>query len=177
MIALIEKRREPVCEDNLVRIRETRATKMASQELSRHGANIAIGIFSKSGLAGVVLLGSRMDGRIYDKDEQDALQILCNQFAVALENAQMYTEMQDSKIQNEIMLDQLVSGVIVASPEREITLINNEAQRITRLTEKQSLGQNIAMLPKTIAQALETTLSTTSKVRNAAAILFANIRN
>jgi nitrogen-specific signal transduction histidine kinase len=173
VIDLIEKRREPICEDSLIRVRETRITKRARQELSDHGANIAIGIFAKSNLAGIVLLGSRMDGLIYDKNEQDALQILCNQFAVALENAQMYTQMQDSKIRNDIMLDQLVSGVIVANTERKITLINHEAQRITGLTEGQALGQDLGLLPKILSKALENTLATRSGTSNTPAVLFA----
>jgi PAS domain S-box-containing protein len=113
-----------------------------------------------------------VNGRIYDKNEQDALQILCNQFAVALENAQMYTEMQDSKIQNEIMLDQLVSGVIVANPERKITLINHEAERITGLTKRQTLGQGMDFLPETVTEALDATLATRDGIQNTDAILF-----
>jgi hypothetical protein len=45
VVSLIEKRREPVCNDSLVRTRETRTIKTAIQELSMHNANIAIGIF------------------------------------------------------------------------------------------------------------------------------------
>ena len=174
IIALIGKGNEPVCNDTLVRGRETRITKAASQELAENNANIAIGIFAKSNLAGIVMLGSRVDGRIYDKNEQNALQILCNQFAVALENAQLYTEMQDSKIRNEIMLDQLVSGVIVANPERKITLINHEAQRITGLTEEQMIGQDMELLPVALAHALNTTLSSQNGVKNTQVALPAN---
>lgn len=170
---MIRQTKDPVSADTLLRIRKTEKTNQAIQELKDLNTTVSAGIFTKEGLQGLVLFGHRRGGRIYDKAEQDALQILCNQFAVALENAQMYTQMQDSKIRNEIMLDQLVSGVIVASPERKITLINNEAQRITGFTEPQALGQHIDMLPETISKALETTLTTSSRVRNVDALLFA----
>jgi PAS domain S-box-containing protein len=169
---LINKNREPVCRDNLARLRPTRQNISAIQQLDEADMNIAIGVFSKTELTSVVLLSPRAGGRIYDKNEQDALQILCNQFAVAMENARLYTEMQDSKIRNEIMLDQLVSGVIVADPERKVALINHEAQRITGLSEEEALGRDISLLPESIAQALETTLNTQCGIHNTDESLF-----
>jgi two-component system nitrogen regulation sensor histidine kinase GlnL len=170
---LISKDREPVCIDSLERVRQTQLHKGAQKELEALGMSIAIGFYSKSDLNGIVMLGSRTGGRIYDRSEQEALQILCNQFAVALENAQMYTEMQDSKIRNEILLDQLVSGVIVADTEQRITLINHEAQRVTGLTEEQAIGNEIDLLPKSISNVLNKTLAQKNGQRNLDAALFA----
>jgi two-component system nitrogen regulation sensor histidine kinase GlnL len=169
---LIEKFRTPAYRDNLIRLRSTKLLESAIQQFDEFGMSIAVGIFSKSKLQGLVLLGTRTNGRIYDGMEQDALQILCNQFAVALENAQLYTEVQDSKIRNEIMLDQLVSGVIVANPERKISLFNHEAQRITGIQEYVAIGKDISDLPKPICLALETTLKKKTGDRNVEARLF-----
>jgi len=168
---LISKTREPVGRDSLARVRQTELHKATLAELEQLNMSMAIGFFSKSTLSGIVLLGPRTGNRIYDKNEQEALQILCNQFAVALENAQMYTEMQDSKIRNEILLDQLVSGVVVADPDRRISLFNHEAQRITGLSEEQAIGKEIDVLPKPLFQALETTLAEKTEVRNLDAVL------
>jgi nitrogen-specific signal transduction histidine kinase len=173
VVELIATTREPVCRDSLMRIRETPKIRAAANRLKEDHVSVATGIFSTSGLSGIVLFGPRLDGRIYDKKEQDALQLLCNQFAVALENAHLYTEMQDSKIRNEILLDQLVSGVIVANMDRKITLINHEAQRVIGLEEDVSIGQEINLLPKPVAQALETTLIRQSSMRNIDATLIA----
>jgi len=170
---MIRKTKDTVSGDTLVRMRQTSIVTDVRHELNELNASVATGVFAKAGLRGLVFFGSRQGGRIYDKNEQDALQILGNQFAVALENAQLYTEMQDSKIRNEIMLDQLVSGVIVADPERKIALINNEAQRITGLTEGQALGQGIGLLPGSISEVLETTLATQSGLQNTNTVLLA----
>jgi len=170
---VVQKTKDPVCGDTLVRIRQTSKIQDMIHELKELNASVVAGVFAKTGLCGLVVFGSRYGGRIYDRNEQDALQILCNQFAVALENAQMYTEMQDSKIRNDIMLDQLVSGVIVADPEHKIALINHEAQRITGLTEEQCLGQGIGLLPECIFETLESTLTTQKGVHNITAALLA----
>jgi PAS domain S-box-containing protein len=170
---MLRAAKDTVCTDSLLRVRETTQIRAVESEMNDIGARMAVGIFSKGDLSGILLVGSKIGRGIYDKTEQDALQILCNQFAVALDNAQMYTEMQDSKIRNEILLDQLVSGVIVASPERKITLINHEAQRIIGLKEEQATGKDIDLLPKSIFKALETTLDRQSGMRHVDASLSA----
>jgi len=163
---LLEKNGDAISLDNLSRLRQTTNIREAREALAQFNSSLVAGIFSKSELRGVVLFGSRSGGRIYDQTEQDALQILCNQFAVALENARLYTEVQDSKIQNEIMLDRLVSGVVVANPDREITLFNHEAQKITGISDDHAVGKNIALLPREIYLALEVTLENQNGIRN-----------
>jgi signal transduction histidine kinase len=172
VVQMMRNTKDLVSKDRLIRTRPTPDIDSAIHQLDQYNINIAAGIFSKGNPSGLVLLGPRRGGRIYDKTEQEALQILCNQLAVALENANLYTEMQDSKIRNDILLDQLLNGVIVASPERHITMINHEAQRITRLSEAATMGRSINLLPKPILQLLETTLSKESGVRNVEATLF-----
>ncbi len=172
LIQMAASSKDTICKDTLSRVRETELSIRVQKELNELGANMAVGIFSKSVLSGLLLAGPKKGGGFYDKTELDAIQILCNQFAVALENAQLYTEMQDSKIRNEIMLDQLVSGVIVASPDRTITLFNHEAQRITGIPDDAAIGKPIGILPRAIQMALETTLETKTGVRNMDATLY-----
>ncbi len=169
---LVTKTKDPVSYDALLRTRQTEEITSAIDEMSALEANVVTGIFSKDQLEGLVVFGLRTAGKSYDKAEQDALQILCNQFAVALENARLYTEVQDSKIQNEIMLDRLVSGVVVADPDRKITLFNHEAQKITGISDKNAVGENIAILPREIYLALEVTLENRNGIRNIDAKLY-----
>jgi len=166
IIQMIKSTKEPVCRDTLGRIRRTPLVIAVEKQLQEIETTLAVGIFSASGLSGLILFGSRRSGRIYDRNEQDALQILANQFAVALENANLYTQMQDSKIRNEILLDQLVSGVIAVNAEREIALFNREAQRITGLSGSRMIGLHIDVLPAPVCNALEKTLETQHELRN-----------
>ena len=80
-----------------------------------------------------MLLGPRLSGRIYGSVEQNALQVLCGQLAIAIDNAQLFTEVQNAKIYNEILLQNLTTGVIAASADGVITVFNNEAEQITGL--------------------------------------------
>ncbi len=166
LILCLASGQSPVCRDSLKRTRETSRTNIVFQQMEKFETAMAVGAFAKSELIGVLLLGNKKARRIYNLTEQDALQTLCNQFAIARENARMYTEMQNSKIRNEIMLDQLANGVIVANPDRTITLFNKEARRITGLQGKKVLNQKIDMLPNPIFEALEKTLERARGVRN-----------
>jgi two-component system nitrogen regulation sensor histidine kinase GlnL len=169
---IITQTREPICKDSLLRGRQSPLTIQAKDQLQELDIDIIVGMFAKGELSGIVIFGQRSGGRIYDKTEQDALQLLCNQFAIALENAELYTKMQNSKIQNEIMLDQMLSGVVVASPDREITLFNHEAQRITGLKDKDAIGQQVDILPREIQLALTVTLENRQGIKNIDATLF-----
>jgi nitrogen-specific signal transduction histidine kinase len=169
---MLRRTKTTVCSDTLLRIRATAQTRAVETEMEKANLSLAVGLFSKGNLSGMLLMGSKKGSGFYDKNEQDALQILCNQFAVALENAQLYTEVQDSKIRNEIMLDQLVSGVIVANPERKISLFNHEAQRITGIEDSAAVGKGISDLPSAICLALETTLKNKTGKRNVEARLY-----
>ncbi len=174
IVKMLQQTKAPIGRDSLIRMRQTLQTRTAINELEALKADLAVGFFSKAKLSGIVLFGSRYNGQIYNKSEEDALQILCNQFAVALENARLYTEVKNSKIRNEIMLAQLVSGVIVADTDRRISLFNHEAQRITGIAEADAIGETIQILPPSISHALERTLTNQSGMRNIDATLFSN---
>src|SRR5438874_10653340 len=106
---------------------------------------LAMGIFTRDHLAGVLLLGARKSGRIYGATEQGALQVLCGQLAVAIENAELFTEVQNAKIYNETLLENLTSGVIAAGTDERVTVFNNEAGQITGLNAQEIV--DLAALP------------------------------
>src|SRR6202022_3600763 len=122
--------------------------------------SLAIGIFARDHLAGVMLLGPRTSGRIYGSVEQDALQVLCGQLAVAIENAELFTEVQNAKIYNETLLENFTRGEIAPRVDNRITVFNNEAGEITQLNAQLVLDHSIDELPEPLRDALRKTLST-----------------
>ena len=100
-IEQLESNREPIVLDELHRIRSTPQLQRVIRQLDSLQISLAIGIYARDQLAGVLLLGARQSGRIYGTVEQSALQVLCGQLAVAIENAELFTEVQNAKIYNE----------------------------------------------------------------------------
>ena len=158
--------RTPLVPDLLRRTERHPLLAEAAASLAALEATAAVGIFSKTGIEGFLLLGPRHMGRIYGADEQNVLQVLCNQLAIALENARLYTQVQEAKVYNEILLDSLVSGVVAVDAERTITLFNREAQRLTGLAAAAVLSRPVAVLPAPLADALRETLEQDVAIRN-----------
>ena len=163
--------REPLVLDMIARSRPDEHMLAAGQALKDMHSAIAVGIYSKTAMEGVMLLGSRVSGRIYGIEEKRALQLLADQLAVAIENAKLYTQLQDSAIYNNLLLDHLVSGVVAANTQRIVTVFNREAQRMTGLEAREVLGKSIDTLPETLRDVLHITFEVGSGPRNTEAEL------
>jgi len=147
LVNWLRSHREPLILDELHRVRETASTTAVRDQLEALNVAAALGIFSREHLVGIMLLGPRLSGRIYGSVEQNALQILCGQLAVAIENAELFTEVQNAKIYNEILLQNLTTGVIAADADGSISVFNSEAEKITGLDAKTMLDKAIRDCP------------------------------
>ena len=159
-IEQLESHREPIVLDELHRIRSTPQLVRVTRQLDSLQIALAMGIYARDQLAGVVLLGVRKSGRIYGIVEQNALQVLCGQLAVAIENAELFTEVQNAKIYNETLLEHLTSGVIAVDTGQRITVFNNEACEITGLSSEEMIDCKIDDLPEALREPLRKTLQT-----------------
>src|SRR5947208_716470 len=159
-ITELESNREPIVLDELHRARPTPQLRRVMRQLDSLQIALAMGIFARDQLAGVLLLGARKSGRIYGATEQGALQVLCGQLAVAIENAELFTEVQNAKIYNETLLENLTSGVIAAGTDERITVFNNEAGLITGLNSEEVLDRSLDNLPNQLGAPLRDTLRT-----------------
>lgn len=155
---LMARSNSPLVPDVLRRLRPSEEQDEACVVVEKAKAAAAVGMHSKEGLEGILLVAPRLSGRIYGAPEQQALQLLSNQMAVALNNARLYTQLQDSKIYNEVLVDNLASGVIAVGNNGLITIFNQEAQRITRIAPATALRQPVSMLPPELATVLDVAL-------------------
>lgn len=158
IVRVLRDHPEPLVPELSQRIQRSGDLTSAAQRLQAMSIAAAIGIYSKTGVEGLLLLGPRHSRRIYGAPEQETLNLLCRQLTVAMENARLYTQLQDSKMYHEILLDNLVSGVVAVDADGRITVINREAQRISRLHAADAIGHPLSVLPLPLARALENTL-------------------
>src|SRR3984893_5775936 len=151
---------QPIVLDELHRIRPTPELHRVVSQMRHLNVSVVMGIFARDQLEGVMLLGPRLSGRIYGSAEQNALQVLCGQLAVAIENAELFTEVQNAKIYNETLLENLTSGVIAAGIDERITVFNNEAGLITGLNSEAMPDRSLDNLPSQLGAPLRDTLRT-----------------
>lgn len=157
---------EPVVSDILRRLRLDATVEAACKTVERLNFVAAVGLFSQEGMEGILLLPPRLSGRIYGSPEQQILQLLCNQLASAISSGRLYTQLQDSKIYNEILVDSLFSGVIAASHDGNLTVFNREAQRITGRSSSETLTQPLNVLPHPLDTLLRETLESGAATAN-----------
>ena len=152
--------------DTAERVHATKLLAAVVKQMRQVNASVAVGVHGKDGLSAVLLLGPRFSGRIYSAVEQDMLLLLGHQLAVALENARLYTQVQDSKVYNETLLDYLINGVIAINAEGRITVFNREAQRVTGFSHEAMLNQPVACLPAALAHPLQRILQQGKRLLN-----------
>lgn len=156
--AMLRARGEPVVADELMRERQTEEIRALRAAMHDANAAVAIGIRSRGRLVGLLLLGVRTSGRIYGREDQHNLQILCNHLGVAVENARLYTESVEHRLHSVTLLNNLVNGVVATDGEGEITMINREAQRLCRLPPPGDRPLRLDDLSAPLADALRRTL-------------------
>lgn len=166
LIKSLQDSRDPIVLDLIDRTRSGSAVTEVTEAMSSLSAAVAVGIHTREGLAGVLLLGERVSGRIYDAMEQRALQLISDQLGVALENAQLYTALQDSKIYNDLIVDSLVSGLIATDPDGRITVMNQKAQEITGVHIDNMSEMTVSGLPPPLRRLLNDTISGGAKIND-----------
>ncbi len=171
MISYLQTNQEVLVLDELHRIRKTQELEQAAEEMWRLKTAVALGIFSRQHLAGVMLLGPRLSGRIYGAVEQNALQVLCGQLAVAIDNAQLFTEVENARIYNQTLLENLTTGVIAAGADQRVTVFNNEAGQITGLSPREIIDHSLDRLPPRLRDILCETLRTGERQEDSELVL------
>jgi PAS domain S-box-containing protein len=165
-VVYLRKRHEPIVLDELHRVRPTPELEAIIPEMRRLKLAAAMGIFSRHQLAAVMLLGPRLSGGIYSDIVQNALQVLCGQLAIAIDNAQLFTEVQNAKIYNETLLQNLTTAVIAAGADEAITVFNHEAEQITGLNSRDVLDHSLVQLPSGLCDLLRETLRSGQRQEN-----------
>lgn len=166
VVQLLNAEHEAFTVDTLHRMRPTPQVSNALKELEKHGATLMIGSFMRKEMKAILLLPPKKSGRIYDLRDQRALQLLCDQLAVALENSNLYTAVQNGKIYNDILLDSLTSGIVAVNSDRIVTVFNQRAQKLTGLEESAVVDKPMDMLPPALIAGLETVLDTQAGFRD-----------
>ena len=160
LVQRLQENHSPIVLDELTRQRETAALEQIIVRMRSLKVAVVVGIFARDHLSGVMFLGPRSSGRVYGTTEQNALEVLCGQLAVAIDNAELFTEAQNAKIYNETLLENLTAGVIAVGADERINVFNNEVERITGLDSRKVRDRSVDFLPDALRCALRETLQT-----------------
>jgi PAS domain S-box-containing protein len=122
-------------------------------------AELVAPILWEDHLIGLVIIGEKLAGDMYTREELQMLRTMLPQISLAVRNAQLYDEMAQMKETNETILRQMKSGVIAVSATAEIVLMNPAAEATLGLSAHQAVGRPAAILPAPIAGLLDEALA------------------
>ena len=162
----LEADNESIDRQLLERSRPSSGMQALKAELATYNAQLALSISSSEGMNGIMFIGPKESGRIYTTKERETLQLLFNRLGTALRNAKLYTEAENSRIYNDILLYSLVNGVVAISNEKTITVCNKEARRLLNATDMALVGKPLTELPPEIVSILNKTIDESIGVRD-----------
>ena len=98
-------------------------------------ADLIVPAHYRGELSAVVLFSPRNGGRIYGGDGRSTLRLISEQLGVAIINAHLYTEAQQSQAYNRLLVEHLPCGVITMDRGGTVNVINPEARRLLQVDE------------------------------------------
>lgn len=113
-------------------------------------------------LIGFIGLGKRSSGDFLTSEDLELVSALSGYAAIAVDNALLYRsleskagELEQLKIYSDMVIENISLGVVVITPEGEITTWNSSMENIYGLGQQETLGKNIAQIfPPDLIQAL-----------------------
>jgi PAS domain S-box-containing protein len=130
----------------------------AARQLTELGAEVAVPIIHDRDLTGFLLLGPKRAGDPYFSEDLDLLSTLGSQAAMALRNAQLYSEVVLANEYVENILSNMDSGVIAISVDGGIRLSNAAAARLLDLDQSTIRSLTLTDLPNALQEPLRLTL-------------------
>lgn len=129
----------------------------AASQFAELQAEVAVPVLHDRDLTGFLLLGPKRAGDPYFSQDLDLLTTLGGQAAMALRNAQLYSEVVLANEYLETILSNMDSGVIAVSLDGVIRLSNSAAARLLDLDPSTLKSMTLAELPHALQEPLRLT--------------------
>ena len=110
---------------------------------------IIVPIQTKENILGYMVLcnkETRHGVDAFTQTDLDLLSALCNQGAVALDNARLFKDITEAKQFNESILGSIATGVITLDPLGEIDSINRAGMNILKMNKEETVGNHYMYL-------------------------------
>ncbi len=103
-------------------------------DLETLGASVVIPSFYKSGLLGLFILGDKLSGDMYTQEDLDILSTLANDAAVAIKNAQLFSDLSQEKEKMITVFNNMSDGAILTDIKLRIMMFNEASCNLLNLT-------------------------------------------
>ncbi len=140
--------------DEIFRFRSLQRAKPLADAMSRLQAEIVTPLKWEGELVGLVCLGPKLSGDMYQSEEIERLHSMMPLVSLAMQNTNLYAEMVGMKEYSATILREMDSSVIAVGADGHIFLYNAAAERTIGLSRDEVLNKGLEVLPRDIAQCL-----------------------
>lgn len=131
----------------------------AAAHLSSLRGEIAVPMLSENRLIGFLVVGPKLSGDAYFRDDVELLSTLSNQAATAVNNAQLYGQVLLANEYIENILRTMDSGVITVDGVGKVQLSNSTAEQLIGLSRSTLTSRTVDELPPSLGAQLTATLT------------------
>ncbi|MCX5759776.1 MAG: ATP-binding protein [Candidatus Hydrogenedentes bacterium] len=156
LIDYLKRNSAPLILKKLLHERCTPETMRIARHLAELDAFACIPLWSSSGMVGILTLDEKKSGDIYSTDDMFVFETIAGALGTAIENAQLYFQVENVKLHLERILASMPSGVVAVNASGVITNVNESA---TDMLGPLKAGQSLEQLPGEIADVLRQTLA------------------
>ncbi len=143
-----------ISRDEIFRFRSLQRAKPLAEAMLRLQAEIVTPLKWEGELVGLVCLGPKLSGDMYQPEEIERLRSMMPLVSLAMQNANLYAEMVGMKEYSETILREMDGSVIAVGADGRIFLYNAAAERTIGLSRDEVLNKGLEVLPRDIAQCL-----------------------
>jgi two-component system NtrC family sensor kinase len=139
VIEFMEKQRRPVIRKNLKQKISALEIRDVVKDLDELGAEIVLPMIFEENLNGFMVLGEKLSGDLYTREDMDLLETLAGQSSLAVENARSYQSLNDLKENLEKKVEERTVDLKHALSEKERT-----QEMLIRSESLAAIGQLVA---------------------------------
>ncbi|MEA3364803.1 MAG: GAF domain-containing protein, partial [Candidatus Hydrogenedentes bacterium] len=129
-----------------------------ARELEVLGARLAVPLLVGGRVRGALIVGEKSSGVDYTLEERELLTALARSASISFENAKLYQDVCGQQRRLDAVLGNLSTGVVVISPDRRISLMNQASERILQVRGTDVLGRSVQKLGSGFADVILRTL-------------------
>lgn len=166
IVTWLYQNRTVLSKDQLNRFTHNKSERLLEDTLTALDVDSCIPVFQANNLFGVILLGRKIDKRVFTQEDIQMFLAFSGQLAMAARNAYLYLGLKEAKTYRDNILQSLKNGVIVVDVNEEVTLINNEAKRILGLKKAVTSEKVLRSLGKDTHQLISNTVKNSAEYSN-----------
>src|SRR5437588_303862 len=143
---------------NLLRTQDHRQRTIMRRALDMFGAEAIVPLYARCSIIGMVFVGPRVTGRLFDDRDLEGLTALAEHVSTILENAFLYEEATVQKTLAETLLKSIPPGIVAIDEDANVRWFNTPAEKILGLKGAETLNKPVESVGTKLASLLRETL-------------------